>query len=74
TGAGLSLLGAWLIAIIRLNMVRAFFSLDLREGVCFFLEMIFFALTLFGLFTAISALPELRARINRIDDLGERDW
>ena len=71
---GLSLLGAWLIASIRLNMVRAFFSLNRYEGACFFLEMIFFALTLFGLFTAVSALPELRARINRIDALGERDW
>lgn len=73
-GVIMAMAGAWLITALHLNMVRHFLSLDQYETVSFFLDFLFSALALFGLFTILFILPRIRARLDRVEALGERDW
>jgi len=73
-GITLSLVGSWLIAALRLNLVRDLLASSPFDTVCFIVEIFLFTLTLFGLLTLLAVLPEFKARLKRIDHLGEKDW
>jgi len=73
-GIALSLVGSWLIAALRLNIVRDFLASSPFEPACFLFEIFLFAMTFFGLLTLLAVLPEFKARLKRIDHLGEKDW
>ncbi len=66
--------GSWLIAAFRLAMVQQYFALDEDITLTFYLELFFLAMAIFGLLTAVSVVSELKARIKRLDALGEKDW
>lgn len=74
SGVGLALLGSWLLSAFRLSLVLEALSLGEKKEVLLFLDFIFMSLAFFGLFMALAVLFELKARINRIDALGEEQW
>ena len=73
-GALMALIGSWLMAGVRLNLVRDLLSLNRHETVCFIIEFLSLTLALFGLLTLLSVFPELKDRIYRLEALGEREW
>ncbi|MEW6265579.1 MAG: hypothetical protein AB1641_21105 [Thermodesulfobacteriota bacterium] len=73
-GGFLAVFGSWLLAALRLNLVREVLALNRYETACFILDFAGFGLAVFGLLTVVSILREFKARLDRIEALGERDW
>ncbi|MFH1091464.1 MAG: hypothetical protein V1742_07830 [Pseudomonadota bacterium] len=73
-GWSLALLGSWTLAGLRLNVVRELLSLSGYETVYLVTDFAALVIILFGFLTGFSVLSEFRARLDRIEDLGERDW
>jgi TRAP-type C4-dicarboxylate transport system permease small subunit len=73
-GGCLAIAGSWFIVGLRLSMTRNYFSLAEHEPVSFILDFIGFSAVIFGCLTAVSALPDLWRRLQRLQSLGEHDW
>ncbi|MBW2053231.1 MAG: hypothetical protein JRG97_12255 [Deltaproteobacteria bacterium] len=73
-GISLALLGSWLLSAFKFNYVLEAFSLGESKEVLLLLDYIFLIIALLGLFISLAVLPELMARINRVDILGEKRW
>ena len=73
-GGALAIVGAWLLAALRLTMVNEYFSLIDHETISFVLDLVALTATFFGLLTVLSVIPGLYARLKRLESLGEHDW
>ena len=73
-GGFLTFLGSWMLAALKLTLVQRFFNLPSQPSLSFILDLSALTLALFGLLTVLVVLPELRARIDRVDALGEKNW
>jgi hypothetical protein len=73
-GGALAVIGSWTLALSRLNLVRDILALSQSETASFFLDLAALTVTLFGILTAISVIPEFKERLSRIEALGENDW
>jgi hypothetical protein len=73
-GCVLAVTGAWLLAAVRLTMIRDYFSLIDHETISFVLDLVSLTTSFFGLLTIISVIPGLHSRLKRLESLGEHDW
>ncbi|MBW2093115.1 MAG: hypothetical protein JRI34_13455 [Deltaproteobacteria bacterium] len=73
-GFCLALIGSWLFSAFKFNYVLEAFSLKGNSEVLLLLDYIFVIIAVFGLLVSLAVLPDLLARINRVDVLGEGRW
>jgi hypothetical protein len=73
-GALVSLIGSWVLAASRLTWVQDRLGLADYEIAGFTLDFIALTAIFFGLLVVLFVLPGFRARLDRLESLGEHDW